>query len=240
MKLDILAFGAHPDDIELACAGTIIKAIKSGKKAGIIDLTEGQLGTRGTAELRLKEANKAAKIMGVEFRESLGMMDGFFKHDDEHMHKIIVKIRQYQPYIVLCNPPYDRHPDHGRASKLVSDACFYAGLKNIESELDGKKQEPYRPAKVFYYMQHFSLTPSFLVDISEEMEQKMDAVKAFSSQFYDPNSKEPETVLTSPDFLKHIYERSANWGYIIGAKYAEGFMAQKEIFGVNSIFDIKV
>jgi len=240
MKLDILAFGAHPDDIELACAGTIIKAIKVGKKVGIIDLTEGQLGTRGTADLRLKEANNAAKIMGVEFRESLGMMDGYFKDDAEHMHKILVKIRQYKPYMVLCNPPYDRHPDHGRASKLVSDACFYAGLRNIESTLDGKKQEAFRPEKVFYYMQHFSLEPSFLVDISEEMEQKMDAVKAFSSQFYDPNSKEPETVLTSPGFLKHIYERSANWGYIIGAKYAEGFMAQKKIFGVNSIFDIKV
>src|ERR1700757_3781577 len=145
MKLDILAFGAHPDDIELACAGTIIKAIKAGKKVGIIDLTEGQLGTRGSAELRLKEANNAAKIMGVEFRESLGMMDAYFKDDDEHMHKILVKIRQYKPNMVLCNPPYDRHPDHGRASKLVSDACFYAGLRNIESTLDGKKQEAFRP-----------------------------------------------------------------------------------------------
>jgi len=240
MKLDILAFGAHPDDIELACAGTIIKAIKAGKKVGVVDLTEGQLGTRGTNELRLKEAANAAKIMGLSVRDNLGMMDGFFKDNDENQMLIIQKIRQYKPDMVLCNPPYDRHPDHGRASKIVSEACFYAGLKNIPSVFEGKQQEAFRPAKVFYYMQHFSLTPSFLVDISDEMEQKMEAIKAFSSQFYDPNSKEPETVLTKPEFLTHIKERCATWGYTIGAKYAEGFMAQKSIFGVNSIHDIRV
>jgi bacillithiol biosynthesis deacetylase BshB1 len=240
MKLDVLAFGAHPDDIELACAGTLIKAVKAGKKVGVVDLTEGQLGTRGTNELRLKEAAKSAQIMGLSVRDNLGMMDGFFKDNDENRMLIIEKIRKYQPDLVLCNPPYDRHPDHGRASKLVADACFYAGLKNIPSEYEGKKQEAFRPDKVFYYMQHFSLDPSFLVDISDEMEQKMEAIKAFSSQFYDPNSKEPETVLSSPEFLKHIRERCSTWGYIIGAKYAEGFMAQKSIFGVNSIFDIKV
>jgi bacillithiol biosynthesis deacetylase BshB1 len=240
MKLDILAFGAHPDDIELACAGTLIKEVKAGKKVGVVDLTEGQLGTRGNNELRLREAANSAKIMGLSVRDNLGMMDGFFKDDDEHRMKIIEKIREYKPDLVLCNPPYDRHPDHGRASKLVSEACFYAGLKNIESTYEGKKQEAFRPSKVFYYMQHFSLNPSFMVDISDEMEQKMEAIKAFSSQFYDPSSKEPETVLTSPDFLKHIRERCSTWGYIIGAKYAEGFMAQKSIFGVNSIYDIKV
>jgi bacillithiol biosynthesis deacetylase BshB1 len=240
MKLDILAFGAHPDDIELSCAGTIIKAIKAGKKAGIVDLTEGQLGTRGTNELRLKEAANAAKIMGLSVRDNLGMMDGFFKDNDENRMLIIQKIRQYKPDMVLCNPPYDRHPDHGRASKLVAEACFYAGLRNIPSVYEGKQQEAFRPAKVFYYMQHFSLDPSFLVDISDEMEQKMEAVKAFSSQFHSPDSKEPETVLSTPQFLTHIRERCSTWGYIIGAKYAEGFMAQKSIFGVNSIFDIRV
>lgn len=240
MKLDILVFGAHPDDIELACAGTLIKAVKAGKKVGVVDLTEGQLGTRGSNELRLREAASSAKIMGLSVRDNLGLMDGFFKDDDASRMLIIEKIREYKPDMVICNPPYDRHPDHGRASKIVSEACFYAGLRNIPSEYKGKKQEAFRPDKVFYYMQHFSLDPSFLVDISEEMEQKMEAIKAFSSQFYDPNSKEPETVLSTPEFLTHIRERCSTWGYIIGAKYAEGFMAQKRIFGVNSIFDIKV
>ena len=240
MKLDLLAFGAHPDDIELACAGTLIKAVKAGKKVGVVDLTEGQLGTRGTPETRLKEAAKSAEIMGLSVRDNLGMMDGFFKDDYEHQHKIIQKIRQYKPTIVLCNPPYDRHPDHGRASKLVSEACFYAGLKNIPSEYDGKPQEAFRPSRIFYYMQHFSLDPSFLVDISDEMDRKMEAIKAFDSQFFNPGSHEPETVLSDPGFLTHIRERCANWGYIIGAKYAEGFMAQKSVFGVNSIFDIRV
>jgi bacillithiol biosynthesis deacetylase BshB1 len=240
MKLDVLAFGAHPDDIELACAGTLIKAVKMGKKVGVVDLTEGQLGTRGTNELRLREAANSAKIMGLSVRDNLGMMDGFFKDDDANRMLVIQKIREYRPDMVLCNPPYDRHPDHGRASKIVSEACFYAGLRKIESEYEGKKQEAFRPAKVFYYMQHFSLDPSFLVDISDEMEKKMEAIKAFSSQFYDPNSKEAETVLSKPEFLTHIQERCATWGYIMGVKYAEGFMAQKSIFGVNSIFDIKV
>lgn len=240
MKLDILAFAAHPDDIELACAGTLIKAVKAGKKAGVVDLTEGQLGTRGTAEQRIEEAAKAAKIMGLSVRDNLGLMDGFFKDDDASRTLVIEKIREYKPEIVLCNPPYDRHPDHGRASKIVSEACFYAGLKNIESKYHGKIQEAYRPKRIFYYMQHFSLDPSFLVDISDEMEQKMEAIKAFGSQFFNPSSNEPETVLSDPGFLTHIKERCANWGYIIGAKYAEGFVAQKSIFGVKSIFDIMV
>ncbi len=239
MELDILAFGAHPDDIELACAGTIVKAVKAGKKVGLVDLTEGQLGTRGNASIRLKEAEDAAKIMGVEFRESLGMMDGYFKDDDHNRLKIIESLREYRPRIVLCNPPYERHPDHERASKLVTDACFYAGLKNIESKWKGKRQEPFRPASIFFYLQHFNLEPSFLVDITEEMEQKMEAIQAFRSQFYNPDSKEPQTVLSTPQFLTHIRERCSNYGYLIGAKYAEGFMTQKKVFGVNSIFDIR-
>jgi len=239
MKLDILAFGAHPDDIELSCAGTLIKAVKAGKKVGIVDLTEGQLGTRGTAELRLKEAANAAKIIGASVRDNLGMMDGYFVNDHEHRNKLIQKIRQYQPEIVIANAQVDRHPDHGRASDMVTEACFYAGLVNIKTQWEGKEQKAFRPDRIFYYMQHHSYDPAFVVDISDEMEAKMEAIKAFSSQFYDPNSKEPETVLTSPIFLEHIRERASGLGYIIGTKYAEGFMVQRKIFGVNNIFDIK-
>lgn len=239
MKLDILAFGAHPDDIELSCAGTLIKAVKAGKKVGIVDLTEGQLGTRGTAETRLQEAANSARIMGVSVRDNLGMMDGYFENDEESRVKIIRKIRQYRPDIVLANVPLDRHPDHGRASQMVTEACFYAGLVKIETEWEGKKQEAFRPARLYYYMQHFSYDFSFVVDTSNEIDQKIEAIRAFKSQFYDPNSKEPETVLTTPHFLQHIKERDSELGYAIGAKYAEGFLSQKKIFGVNNIFDIK-
>jgi bacillithiol biosynthesis deacetylase BshB1 len=239
MKLDILAFGAHPDDIELSCAGTLIKAVKAGKKVGIIDMTEGQLGTRGTPELRKQEAANSAKIMGVSVRDNLGMMDGYFKNDDENRIKIIQKIRQYRPDIIVANVPQDRHPDHGRASQMVSEAWFYAGLVKIETEWDGKKQEAFRPNRVFYYMQHFSYDFSFVVDTSNEMDQKIEAIKAFKSQFHDPNSKEPETVLTAPHFIEHIKNRDSELGYAIGAKYGEGFLSQRKIFGVNNLFDIK-
>ncbi len=239
MKLDILAFGAHPDDIELSCAGTLIKAVKAGKKVGIIDMTEGQLGTRGSAELRKQEAANSAKIMGVSVRDNLGMMDGYFTNDTEHRIKIIQKIRQYKPDIVLANVPQDRHPDHGRASQMVTEAWFYAGLVKIETEWEGKKQEAFRPNRLFYYMQHFSYDFSFVVDTSNEIDQKIEAIKAFSSQFHDPNSKEPETVLTAPHFIEHIKNRDSEMGYAIGAKYAEGFLSQRKIFGVNNLFDIK-
>jgi bacillithiol biosynthesis deacetylase BshB1 len=239
MQLDILAFGAHPDDIELSCAGTLIKAVKAGKKVGIVDLTEGQLGTRGTSEIRLKEAASSAKIMGVAVRDNLGMMDGYFKNDDEHRIKLIQKIRQYKPGIVLANVPLDRHPDHGRASQMVTEACFYAGLVKIETEWEGKKQETFRPHRIFYYMQHFSYDCSFVVDTSDCMDKKIEAIKAFKSQFHDPNSKEPETVLTNPQFIEHIKQRDAEMGYAIGVKYAEGFLVQNKIFGVDNIFEIK-
>jgi len=239
MKLDILAFGAHPDDIELSCAGTLIKAVKAGKKVGIVDFTEGQLGTRGSAELRLKEANNAAKIIGASVRDNLGMNDGYFKNDDEHRIKLIQKIRQYQPDIVLANVPIDRHPDHGRASQMVTEACFYAGLVKIETSLDGQQQKAFRPRRLFYYMQHFSYDFSFVVDTSDVIEQKIEAIRAFKSQFHDPNSKEPETVLTNPHFLQHLKDRDSELGYAIGAKYGEGFLVQQKIFGVNNIFDIK-
>ena len=202
-------------------------------------MTEGQLGTRGSAELRKQEAANSAKIMGVSVRDNLGMMDGYFKNDDEHRIKIIQKIRQYRPDIVLANVPQDRHPDHGRASQMVTEAWFYAGLVKIETEWEGKKQEAFRPNRLFYYMQHFSYDFSFVVDTSNEIEQKIEAIKAFKSQFHDPNSKEPETVLTAPHFIEHIKNRDSELGYAIGAKYAEGFLSQRQIFGVNNLFDIK-
>lgn len=240
MNLDILAFGAHPDDVELSCAGMLIKEVKNGRKVGIVDLTEGELGTRGTPEIRRHEANEAAKIIGVIIRDNLGMEDGFFKDDDSSRNIIIKKIRQYQPDIVVANAPYDRHPDHSRASKMVSEACYYSGLAKIETEYEGVKQEPHRPRAVFFYMQHFSYSPSVLVDISSEMDQKLQAIRAFRSQFYDPASKEPETVLTSPRFIEHIRERCSYWGYLINTDYAEGFITQKAPIGINSIYDIKI
>jgi len=239
MKLDILTIAAHPDDVELSCAGTIIKAIKAGKKVGMIDLTEGQLGTRGSAELRLKEAANSAKIIGASIRDNLGLMDGYFENTHENRHKIIQKIRQYKPDIIITNPPTDRHPDHGRASKMVAEAWFYSGLQKIETEWEGKKQEPHRPSKLFYFMQHYNYEPAFVVDISDEMDKKMEAIKAFGSQFYSKDSKEPETVLSQPDFLNSIMERCGTWGHSIGVRYAEGFMIQRKIVGVNNIFEIK-
>jgi N-acetylglucosamine malate deacetylase 1 len=239
MNVDILTIAAHPDDIELSCVGTVIKAIKAGKKVGMIDLTEGQLGTRGNNELRLQEAAEAAKIIGASVRENLGLMDGYFENTHENRHKIIQKIRQYKPDIVITNPPLDRHPDHGRCSQMVTEACFYSGLQKIETELDGVKQEPHRPSRLFYFMQHHNYEPSFVVDISDEMDQKLKAIRAFGSQFHVPDSKEPETLLSHPHFLYSIVERCSNWGYIIGTKYAEGFLTQRKIFGVNNIFEIK-
>jgi N-acetylglucosamine malate deacetylase 1 len=239
MNVDILTIAAHPDDVELSCVGTIIKAVKAGKKVGMVDLTEGQLGTRGTNELRLQEAANAAKIIGASARDNLGMMDGYFENTHENRHKIIQKIRQYKPDIVITNPPLDRHPDHGRCSQMVTEACFYAGLQKIETEWEGVKQEPHRPSRVFYFMQHYNYEPSFVVDISDEMDQKLKAIRAFGSQFHKEDSNEPETLLSHPHFLYSIVERNSNWGYIIGAKFAEGFLTQRKIFGVNNIFEIK-
>jgi N-acetylglucosamine malate deacetylase 1 len=239
MKLDILTIAAHPDDVELSCVGTIIKAVKAGKKVGMLELTEGQLGTRGSNQLRLQEAANAASITGASVRENLGLMDGYFENTHENRHKIIQKIRQYQPDIVITNPPSDRHPDHGRASIMVTEACFYAGLQKIETYWEGNKQAPHRPKSLFYFMQHYNYEPAFLVDISEEMDQKLKAIRAFGSQFHVEGSKEPETLLSQPHFLYSIVERNSYWGYSMGVKFAEGFMVQRKFFGVNNIFDIK-
>jgi bacillithiol biosynthesis deacetylase BshB1 len=237
MTLDILAFGAHPDDVDLSCAGILMKHIASGRTAGIIDLTSGELGTRGSGPLRLEEAADAAKILGVSVRDNLMMADGFFSNDKEHQLKVIQKIRQYRPAIVLANAPEDRHPDHGRGARLVAEACFYAGLRRIETMHEGKAQEAWRPKAVYHYIQYKSLEPGLAIDITPFMEKKMEAIKAFRSQFFDPDSTEPSTVISSPEYLDHIYQRAADTGRIIGVKYAEGLIAARYP-GVNSLFDL--
>ena len=227
MKLDILAFGAHPDDVELGCAGTIAKEVSLGKKVGIIDLTQGELGTRGSAELRKVEATNAAEILGVSIRENLGFADGFFVNDKEHQLEIIKMLRKYQPEIVLCNAIDDRHIDHGKGSKLVSDACFLSGLQKIETELDGEKQEKWRPKLVYHYIQWKNIEPDFVVDITGFISQKIDSVMAYSSQFFDPSSKEPQTPISSKNFTDSIEYRARDLGRLIGTEYAEGFTVER-------------
>ena len=238
MKLDILAIGIHPDDVELSCGGTILKHIAVGKKVGILDLTLGELGTRGSAEIRTIEGKKAAKVLKVKFREQLKMADGFFKNDEKHQKLIIEQIRLYKPEIVLCNAISDRHPDHGRAAKLISDACFYSGLVKIETKHDKKAQKAWRPKAVYHYVQDNFIHPDFVIDITEVMNKKMEAIMAFSSQFYNPNSKEPETPISSADFLENIKSKNAIFGRAIGVKYAEGFTSDRYL-GINSLFDLK-
>lgn len=247
MKLDILAFGAHPDDVELSCAGTILKNISEGKKVGIIDLTKGELGTRGTAAIREKESKAATKILGVEFRENLNMADGFFVNDKKHQLKIIQKIRQYKPDVVLANAMEDRHPDHGRAAKLIADACFLSGLVKIKTrrspgpkgsntssplgvggKMGGKWQEAWRPKGVYHYIQYRKHRPDFVIDISAFINKKMEAIQCFSSQFFNPESKEPSTLISHPKFFDYIKKREEEYGEIINAKYAEGFNVMEE------------
>ena len=229
MKLDILAFGAHPDDVELGCGATIAKEISLGKKVGIVDLTRGELGTRGSADLRDIEAANAAKILGVSVRENVRFADGFFVNDKEHQLEVIKMIRKYQPDIVLCNAIDDRHIDHSKGSKLVSDACFLSGLKRIETEFDGKKQEQWRPKLVYHYIQWKNIEPDFVVDVSDFMNIKEEAVLAYSSQFYDPTSNEPETPITSKNFTDSINYRAKDLGRLIGVDYAEGFTTERYV-----------
>lgn len=229
MKLDILAFGAHPDDVELGCAATIAKEVASGKKVGIVDLTRGELGTRGSAELRDKEAANAAEILGVTVRENLGFADGFFTNDKEHQLEIIKMIRKYQPEIVLCNAIDDRHIDHPKGSKLVSDACFLSGLLKITTELDGIVQEKWRPKQVYHYIQWKNIEPDFVVDVSGFIDKKIDAVMAYASQFYDPKSDEPETPITSKNFTDSVIYRAQDLGRLIGVSHAEGFTVERYV-----------
>lgn len=237
MKLDILALAAHPDDVELSCAGTLIKAIQSGKKAGIVDFTKGELGTRGTPEIRMDEANASAEIMGLSARENLGFRDGFFKNDEAHQLEVIKMIRKYRPEIVLANAVSDRHSDHGRASELSREACFMSGLAMIKTEIDGVEQQAWRPKTVYHYIQSIPHEPDIIVDVSSAWETKIAAVKAFKSQFYDPDSNEPETYISSPEFWQMIESRGIHYGHEIGVKYGEGFTVERRV-GVQTIFDL--
>lgn len=237
MKLDILAFGAHPDDVELSCAGTLAVEIQNGKNVGIIDLTRGEMGTRGTAETRAQEARDAAEILGVTVRENLGFKDALFLNDDAHKLDIIKILRKYQPEIVLCNAIKDRHIDHGRASQLVSEACFLSGLKKYETSVKNEIQQPWRPKYVYHYIQWYDIEPDFVVDISNTIEKKIKSVKAYKTQFHNPESKEPETPISSSNFMESISYRARNFGRIIGVDYAEGFTAERYV-GVKSVFDL--
>ncbi len=234
MKLDILAFGAHPDDVELGCSGTIAKEISLGKKVGIIDLTRGELGTRGSVEIRNNESEAAAKILGVSIRENLDMRDGFFLNDESHQLRIIEIIRKYKPEIVLCNAIDDRHIDHAKGSKLVSDACFLSGLVKIETSINGIHQTAWRPKLVFHYIQWKNIEPDFVVDITGFIDKKEASILAYSSQFYNPNSEEPETPIATKNFLESIHNRSRELGRLIGTEYAEGFTVERYL-AVNSL-----
>ena len=229
MKLDILAFGVHPDDVELSCAGALLVEQKNGKKTGIIDLTAGELGTRGSGEIRKTEAAEAAKILGVEIRENLEMADGFFQNDEAHQRKVITAIRTFQPEIILCNAPDDRHPDHGRSSKMVADAAFLSGLMKIETAVNGSVQQAWRPKYVFRYIQDRMLQPDFVIDITDVFEQKIEAIKAYKTQFLSTGNDEPQTYISTPGFLDSVIYRHKWFGKMIGVKYAEGFISEKMI-----------
>ncbi|MDF0716500.1 bacillithiol biosynthesis deacetylase BshB1 [Muricauda sp. 334s03] len=239
MKLDILVFGAHPDDAELGAGATIAKEVSKGKKVGIVDLTRGELGTRGSAEIRDKEAAKAAEILGVSVRENMEFADGFFVNDKEHQLELIKIIRKYRPEIVLCNAIDDRHIDHGKGSKLVSDACFLSGLMKIDTKMDGDDewQEAWRPKLVYHFIQWKNLEPDFVVDVSGFIDKKTDAIMAYGSQFFDPDSDEPETPISSKNFTDSVNYRARDLGRLIGVEYAEGFTVERYV-GVDSLDDL--
>tara|TARA_R110002020_G_scaffold1998_1_gene9137 strand:+ start:48987 stop:49709 length:723 start_codon:yes stop_codon:yes gene_type:complete len=240
LKLDILVFGAHPDDAELGAGATIAKEVANGRKVGIVDLTRGELGTRGSADIRDREAAAAAKILGVEVRENLEFADGFFVNDKWHQLQVIRMVRKYRPDIVLCNAIEDRHIDHAKGAKLVSDACFLSGLVKVDTqweEGDGW-QEPWRPKHVYHYIQWKNLEPDFVVDVSGFIEKKTAAILAYSSQFFDPNSKEPETPISSKNFIDSVNYRARDLGRLIGAEYAEGFTAERYV-AVESLSSLR-
>lgn len=237
IKLDILAFGAHPDDVELGCSGTLAKEISLGKKVGIIDLTHGELGTRGSAKIRDEEAKKASEILGITVRENLNMRDGFFINDEKHQMEIIKMIRKYRPEIVICNAVDDRHIDHAKGSKLVSDACFLSGLRKIETSADSVSQDAWRPKVVYHYIQWKNIEPDFVVDISEFIAIKTAAILAYGSQLYEPNSTEPVTPIATKNFLESIHYRSQDLGRLVGVEYAEGFTVERYL-AVNSLSDL--
>lgn len=233
-QVDILAVGVHPDDIELGCGGLIIASVKQNKRVAVLDLTKGELGTRGTTETRRQEAADAAAVMGISFRENIGLEDGFFENDRASVIKVITQIRKFRPTIVICNAPKDRHPDHARASELVVKACFLAGLRRIETQLDGEAQTHWRPANIYHYIQDQYIEPDFLFDISDVIEEKLEAVSAYKTQFNSPSVSEPQTYISTPDFFDRIKARALSFGKVIGVQYAEGFISEKKI-GIANI-----
>lgn len=237
MKLDILAIGVHPDDVELSCAGTILKHIELGKTVGILDLTLGELGTRGNATIRTQEAMRAASILGVSVREQLNMADGFFENNETNQRLIIEVIRKYQPEVILCNAISDRHPDHGRAAKLTTDACFYSGLLKVETKENITTQKPWRPKSVYHYIQDNFIEPDFVIDVTAFNDKKMESIMAYSSQFFDPNSKEPQTPISSKNFIDYINAKARLFGRSINVDFAEGFTVNRYM-GVNNLFDL--
>lgn len=239
MKLDILVLPVHPDDAELGCSGTIVKEIALGKKVGIVDLTRGELGTRGSAEIRDQESAASAKILGLAVRDNLGLADGFFENNKPHQLKVIEAIRRFRPEIVITNAYHDRHPDHGRASDLVEDSAFLSGLRKIETYYDGEKQQEWRPKLVLHFIQDNYIKPDILVDVTDYWDKKLESIHAFGSQFYNPEwENEPQTYISSPEFIQVIEARAREYGKSIGVKFAEGFISRK-ILGVNDLFDLK-
>ena len=237
MKLDILAFSAHPDDVELSASGTVLKHIAAGKKVGIIDLTQGELGSRGTPETRKAEAEDSSKILGLTVRHNLKMADGFFEINENNKRLIIEQIRNYKPDIILANADCDRHPDHGRASKLVSEAVFLSGLCKLNTEIGGVTQEPHRPSAVYHYIQDYYIEPDIVIDVTDFFEQKMQSILAFKTQFFDPNSSEPETPISSKEFMEYVESRMRHFGRPIGVEYAEGFTVERYP-GVDLLTDL--
>lgn len=238
MKLDILVFAVHPDDAELGCSGTILKHIANGKKVGIVDFTRGELGTRGTAETRDQEAKDSAEILGLHARENLGFKDGFFKNDEEHQLALIQMVRKYQPEIILTNALHDRHPDHGKAGDLANDAIFLAGLIKIETVIDGEKQQAWRPRLVLQYIQDRYIKPDVIIDITGHMTKKLESIRAFKTQFDSPDNSEPQTYISSPEFLEAVISRAREFGKSIGTTYAEGFTSRK-LLGVDDLFQLR-
>lgn len=228
-KLDILAFGVHPDDVELGCSGTLLASVAQGKKVGIVDLTRGELGTRGSAEIRKEEAAAAAKVLQVTVRENLGMADGFFQNDEKHQRKVIEVIRKYRPEIILCNSIEDRHPDHGRSAQLVEDAAFLSGLRKIETVVADTPQTEWRPKYVFHYIQDRFLNPDFVFDISDYINEKLESVRCYKTQFHNPDLNEPQTYISNPEFLQAVEARAMMLGKRIGVKYAEGYISKKMV-----------
>ncbi len=238
MKLDILVLAAHPDDAELGAGGTIASHVAKGRKVGVVDFTRGELGTRGTPETRTAEAAESAKILGLAARENLGLADGFFRNDEIHQRKVIQAIRTYQPEIVLANAIYDRHSDHGRAAELAYDACFLSGLTKIETtDAQGKTQQVWRPKAFYHYIQSQFIKPDFIVDVSAYWPVKIEAIKAFKTQFFDPSSKEPQTYISTPQFLNMVESRGVEFGHAIGTTYGEGFTVRR-FPGVVDLFHL--